>query len=441
MSSPLTLLPETLARYLRQAALTLLRHRAACLAPAGILTLGIGMSVAMFSLVDAVLVRPLPFPRQESIEVIWKADPLAGNHIEELAYPELHDLQDTISDIEYAAVMPTSLYGYAKILQTGTAEPVQIESAPVSHDFFRVLGVSPALGRDFNAADEKPSAPPVVVISNQVWRDRFGANPRIVGQLIRLNGQGCTVIGVMASGVEFPRGAGLWTPLGMERRLVENRAATFLQALVRLKPGASRTLFANRVSALFKRQTADYPQIYTRSQQAVVTPLTEYWTGSARLHLWVMLAAALLLFAASVMSAGNLLLSRTLARRSELATRMALGATRGAVLGQLGAEAAVIATIAAVAALCLAQGAIRALVSWAPADIPRLSEAGLDLRGFCFAAAGALLAAVACTVIPGWSATRMSLESALREGATKSSLSRRGARQETSSFSGRRQSP
>src|SRR5580693_2099521 len=134
---------EIAIRHVQIALRTLFRHRGAYLAAIGILALGIGMSVAMFSLVDAVLIRPLPFPGQDLIRVIWKSDPLAGPHVEELAYPELRDLQENIGEFEYAAVMPTSLYGYGQVLQVaGSAEPVEIEAAPVSHDFFRVLGVS-----------------------------------------------------------------------------------------------------------------------------------------------------------------------------------------------------------------------------------------------------------------------------------------------------------
>ncbi len=418
---------DTGVRYVRLAARTLLRNKGAYLSATGILALGIGMSVAMFSLVDAVLLRPLPFPRQESIQVIWKVDPLAGTHVEELAYPELRDLQESIRDFEYVAVMPTSLYGYARVLQT-SAEPVQIESAPVSHDFFRVLAVVPVLGRDFTMSDERVGAAPVVVLSDRVWRDQLGADPSIVGRMIRLNGQGHTVIGVMAPGVEFPRGAGLWIPLGVEQRIVERRGATFLQAIARTKPGVSGERIAVQVNALFRRLAADHPEAYTRSQQGVVTPLVEYWTGSARLHLWIMLGASLLLLMASVISSSNLLLSRTLSRRSEIATRLALGARHGQILTQLGAEGAVVATVAAAVGVCVAQSAIRFLVRWAPADIPRLPEAALNANCFFFAAGAAALAAIACTVIPGWSATRMNLESAFREGGTRSSLSRRAGR-------------
>jgi predicted permease len=394
----------------------------------GILALGIGMSVAMFSLVDAVLLRPLPFARQDAIQLIWKVDPLAGNHVEELAYPELGDLQGAIPEFESIAVMPTSLYGYAKVLQTGSGEPMQIEGSPVSHDFFRVLGVAPRLGRDFAASDERVGAAPVVIVSDAVWRDQLGADPGVVGHMIRLNGLGYTGLGVMAAGVEFPRGAGLWVPLGVEQRIVERRGATFLQAIARLRPGARREQVAQKVDALFMRLAVEHPEAYTRSQRGVVTPLVEYWTGSARAHLWIMLSAALLLLVAAVMSASNLVLSRMLSRGSEIATRMALGARRADILAQLAAEGAVIAAAAAAMGLAIAAAAIRFLVRWSPADIPRLPEASLSVNGFCFAACAAALAAMACSLIPAWPAMRIDIETALREGGARTSLSRRAGR-------------
>jgi putative ABC transport system permease protein len=411
--------------YLKTAARALLRYRKTSLPAAAILSLGIGMSVAMFSLVDAVLLRPLPFPRQNSIEVIWKEDPRAGHYVEELAYPELRDLQENIADFEYVAVMPTSLYGYARVLQLGNAEPVQIESALVSHDFFRVLGVSPVLGRDFRDSDERVGAAPVVMVSDRVWRAYLGSDPHIVGRMIRLNGQGCTVIGVMGRGVEFPRGAGFWVPLGVESRVVERRRATFLQAIARVKPGVPHARVAGEVDGLVRRLARQYPDAYSPSQQAVVTPLPEYWTGSSRVHLWILLGASALLLAASVLSASILIVSGVLGRGAEIATRIALGAGRRHILGQLGTEGALIAAVAATAGSGLAAILVRVLIRLAPADIPRLNEAGLNPASAVFALATAASAAVICTVMPAASAMRMRLEAVLRESATRLSMSRR----------------
>jgi predicted permease len=408
----------------RAAVRNLRRHPSEYLSATAILALGMGMSVALFSLLDAVLLRPLPFPRQDAVVVIWKANPLAGAQVQELAYPELGDLQN-IPDLESVAVLPTSLYGYERVLQRAGAEPVEIESTPVSHDFFRVLGIAPAIGRDFVDSDERVGVAPVVIVSHRVWRDYLGGNRRILGQMIRLNGRGHTVIGVMEPGVEFPRGAGMWVPPGVEPRVVERRDATFLQAIARIKPGHPRDQVTPQVNALFGRLAAEHPDVYPPTQRAVVTPLVEYWTGSARLHLIIMFAAAVLLLLAATISAGNLLLSRTLRRRPEFATRLALGASRGQILRQIAGESVIMAMLAAGGGLALANGVIRFLVRLAPADIPRISEAGLDFHGFAAAAGAAVLAALACSLIPGWSATSMELEWTLREEGRGSSPSRR----------------
>lgn len=156
----------------------------------------------------------------------------------------------------------------------------------------------------------------------------------------------------------------------------------------------------------FHRLAADHPQFYSQSQQAVVTPLPEYWTGSARLHLWIMLGASFLLLMAALISAGNLFLSRAMARRREIATRTAIGAQRWQIVAQFGAEGTAAGLAAAAAGLAMAQWAIRVLVKFAPADIPRLADAGLRLDSFTVAAAGSVLAAVACSVLPAWFAIR-----------------------------------
>ncbi len=203
-----------------------------------VLALAAGLSTAIFSLVEAVLLRPLPFPQQDSLRVIWKADRKAGVPFIELGYPELRDLQQNVDAFSSVAVMPTTLYGYGQTIQFGVNEPVQVESAPVSHDFFRTLDVSPALGRDFANTDEQIGAAPVVILSDTVWREHFDASPAVLGQQVRLNGTAHTIIGVMAPGIDFPRGAGVWTPLGVGP-FVERRGTTYLQAIARVRPGYS----------------------------------------------------------------------------------------------------------------------------------------------------------------------------------------------------------
>jgi putative ABC transport system permease protein len=209
---------------------------------------------------------------------------------------------------------------------------------------------------------------------------------------------------------------------------VERRGATFLQAIVRLKAPEPDDRIARRVNELFTRLATDCPAFYSKSQRGVVTPLVEYWTGSARMHLWIMLGALLLLLIASIITCGILLLSRTLSRQHEITTRTALGAGRGQILWQLAAEGMAVAAIAAAGGLGIAEAAIRTLVRWAPPDIPRLPDATLNLQTFCFAAAAAAFAAVGCSVVPGWSAIRIHLETTTREGGSRLSRSRRGAK-------------
>ncbi len=287
---------EAMVRAVRIACRTILGGNSYLFAIA-VMSLAIGMGTAVFSLAEAVIFRPLPFPGQQSLRVIWKADFRSANPFLELAYPELHDLQDGVPALESVALMPTTLYGYGKVIRIGNQEPIQVESAPVSHDFFRTLGVHPALGRDFEDSDEHPGVAPVVILSDSCWRTQFHQDAQIVGRQITLNGDGYTVIGVAGPAVDFPEGVGLWVPLGVNKNL-NNRNAYFLQAIARVKPGRSPEEADAQVAALFKRLPRDYPQFYSATQQAVITPLSRYWIGSARPQFLASLAASLLLLSA-----------------------------------------------------------------------------------------------------------------------------------------------
>lgn len=393
-----------------------------------VMALAIGISIAVFSLADAVIFHPLPFPNQQSLRVIWKADPKSGNPFLELAYPELRDLQKGVPAFESVALMPTTLYGYGKVIRIGNQQPVQLESAPVSHDFFKTLGVQPVLGRDFKDSDEHPGAAPVVILSDTVWRTQFHQDPQIIGRQIALNGQGYTVIGVAGRNVDFPKGVGLWVPLGVNKDAIENRNAYYLQAIARIEPGYSAEQADAQVQALFRRLAHEYPQFYSPMQEAVITSLPQYWMGSARLQLLVSLGASLLLLLTGCVTASNLFLSRTLARHQEIATRSSLGATMPQIFGQFLTEGLTAAFLACCVGVAIAWAVIKLLVSIAPPDIPRLQEAGVHRPALAFAIGISLLVAIACSAAPTLLATRLNLETVLREGGARLSSGRHSSR-------------
>ena len=380
-------------------------HGHAYLLATGILALGIGLSVAMFSLVHAVVLSPLPFRAQEAVHLVWKTDTQTKEQmVGELAYPELADLRSN-PEIESVALIPAALYGNGRVIQTGTDEPVQIESCPTTADLFKVLGVTPALGRDFTEHDEA-----VIILSDHVWRAHFGASRSVIGTITRLNSIGHTIIGVMPPEVDFPRGVGLWVPL----RPYTNRGMTWLQAVVRAKPGVSRQQLLASTERTFQNQIKDHLKFYSVTQHAVVTPIADFLTGSSKAQLLLSLSASLLLLLSAGVSASNLFLSRTLARRREVATRMSLGASRGQILGQFAIEAFIAAALATSAGSLFAYTAIQLLVRWAPADIPRIATAQLDPIALSFAALVALLATLACLVGPALLLRDKNVESLLR---------------------------
>ena len=416
---------QAIGRHLRFALRSYRQHGGAYLLATAILALGISLSVATFSLVQAVVLSPLPFPDQQNVHMIWKTDTLNNaDLVGELAYPELRDLQAGIKDAAFIALIPAALYGNGRVLQTGEAEPVQIESCPVTSDFFKVLGVTPVLGRDFAAADEEPGSAPVVMLSNSVWRDHFGSDSEVVGRQIRLNGVGHTVAGVMAAEVDFPHGAKLFVPIRKDAR----RDMTYLQAIVRMRPGASIESLRAAVDRTFQLQTADYPEEYPKSQRGVVTNIAEYLTGSSKQQLLLSLAASLLLLFSACVSAGNLFLSRAMVRRREVVTRTSLGASTFQLLTQFMVEGFLAAAIATIAGSFLAMGILRLLIRLAPADIPRIETASVSMSALAFAAAVALLAAVACTAGPALLLLNSSLEGMMREVGFRTSGSRSGSR-------------
>ena len=410
--------------------LRLLRRKRALTAVAVItLALGISANTAIFSVAFATILRPLPFAGQERLFVAWKSNVTASNPFVELSVPEFNDWQRDSQLVDSIAAMPTTVYGYGYVL-TGQGEPVQLESARVSAGFFATLGATPLLGRDFTVDDDRPGAAPVVVLSHNLWRERFDTNPEIVGRVIALGGRGYTIIGVMPREFEFPRGASIWTPLSgtMNPRAIENRGSVFLQVIGRLKPGVTQAQLEAELNAIIGRMAADHPDLEASGHRAVITPLTDYVFGNARPALWLLLAATGLLLLIACVNIANLLLARAISRRRELAVRLALGASRARLVRQFITESLVLTIPGGAAGILLAYWLIDLLLFVAPSDIPRVEDVRINGAVLLFTCAMTLMTTLAVGLVPAFAASKMSLNEAINEGGSRVSGERASGR-------------
>lgn len=416
---------ESIVQHTRFSLRAFVRYGGTYGAAASILSLGIGLSVTLFSLVDAVLLAPLPFPNQDRVHLVWKSDPANQGHlVGELAYPELADLQSTIADAEFVALFPAAPYGNGRMLQVASREPVQIESCPASTDFFKALGVLPSTGRGFTAADAARGAAPVVILSDAVWRQHFDARQDVLNQQVRINGRGHLVIGVMPPGFDFPRGTGLWINMAPGNR----REVVWFQAVIRSRADAPLDKLRQAADRTFQLQLVDNPKQYSNTQRAVVTPIADYLAGTSKPQLLLALAASILLLLSACVCAGNLFLSRALGRRQEVATRTALGATWSQLVQQFVIESVVVGTIATATGAAVAALLIRLLIRWAPADIPRIENAGLNTPALAVAVLMALIASAACTIGPLILLRRGDGDGLLRGTGSRTTVSRSGTR-------------
>jgi predicted permease len=397
------------------------------------LALGIGANTAIFSAVHAVLLRPLPFADQERLVVAWKKDAVAFNPLVEMAFAEYKDWQAQSQSFDGLAVMPTIVLGAGYTLM-GRGEVTQVESSKVSGGFFKLLGVKAALGRVFDERDDVLNGPKVVVLGDQLWRQRFNADPNVIGQTITLTEESFTVVGVLPAEFDFPKGADIWVPFQAVARpqLLENRQAGFLQVIGKLKLGVSLQQAEAELNTIIARIAREHPETKAEGQRVVIKSMAEYLFGNARPALWALFGATALLLLIGAANVANLLLAQSSTRRREFAVRAALGAGRFRLLRQMLCESGLLAALGGAAGVTLAYWLTRLLVMVAPADIPRIGTVRLNGSVLLFSLLVILLTACLAGLAPALAAARASLNEPLSEGSAKLASPRSGKRMKSS---------
>jgi putative ABC transport system permease protein len=404
---------DSILKDLRYGIRSLLKRPAFTLVAVITLGLGIGVNTAIFSVINAVLLRPLPYSDPSRL-LAFRSNQSA------LDLADVESQTKTFAKLGGMVVQP--------LAYTAGSEPVQLQIGQITGGFFDAFAVKPERGRYITAEDDKNGAPYVVVLSHALWAREFASDPQIVGKTIPLSGNTYTIIGVMPASFVTPReNTEAWTPVHVSNPLAANfRGVHFLRTYGRLAPNATFEQAKAEMQVVDQNLAAEYPAD-NKNRATVLSPLHERIVGESRQSLIILFASVSFVLLIACANFANLLLARAAEREREFVIRGALGARRWRLIRQLLTESVLVSLAGGVVAVVLAIWGTSLLVSFKPANLPRLSEITVDARVLLFALGVSVLTGLVFGLLPAWSASKGGVSEALKEGGRSSTAS--GARQ------------
>jgi putative ABC transport system permease protein len=420
---------ETLAHDIRYGVRMLLKHKAFTAVAVITLALGIGANSAIFSVVNELLLRPLPFRDPERIVMLWEVSP-GGRHQNTTSRANFRAWREQSTSYEHIAA-----FSDQRLTLTGDFEPEELSGQLALPEIFKVLGVDPLLGRTLLPEDAQPNSPLVAVLSHGLWQRRFGGQASVIGQSINLSGHRFQVVGVMPPGFQFHikqrsgtgRPAEVWIVLPMPSGSTENERGRFLSTVAKLKPGVTAEQAGAELRTIEARLSDEVPE-FNKNYSAEVLPLREQFFGNVRRPLWLMLGAVGFVLLIACANVANLLLSLATSREKEIALRAALGARRSRIVRQLLTESLLLALLGSALGLGFAWLGIKALPLISPRDLVSLQDVGLNFTVLAWTLGVSILTGIIFGLAPALHISRLNLNDSLKEGGKADSGQAAGSR-------------